>query len=83
MNTTNDNAQSIDQFVSKLASLLEYANPANTTEIYEQALYAVYYDTTGDDDILDLTRLLRGTEPMNQRGERTSTALNDEETGPY
>lgn len=83
MNTTNANGQSIDQFVSTLASLLEYAIPANGVEKYEQALYSIYYGTTGDDDILDLVALLRGTALQDQGCEYRSTVMNGEETGPY
>ena len=83
MNTTNSNVQSIDQFISTLASLLEYANPANAAEEYEKALYAIYYGTTGDDDIVDFISLLRGTDLMDRGCECASTALNDGEAGPY
>lgn len=83
MNTTNSNSHDIDQFVSTLASTLEYVIPANAAEQYEQALYAIYYGSTGDDDILDLVALLRDTE-LNVGGhECNSTTLDSKEAGAY
>ena len=78
MNTTNINGQSIDQFVSKLASLLEYANPINAAETYEKALYAIYDGTAGDDELLGFVDLLH-----DKSGECASTTLNGEAEGPY
>ena len=83
MNTTNSNSHDIDQFVSTLASILEYVIPANAAEKYEQALYAIYYDNNGSDAALNLVALLRDTELNDRDCECNSTTLNSEEAGSY
>ena len=83
MNTTNSNSHDIDQFVSTLASILEYVIPANAAEKYEQALYAIYYGTTGDDDLLGFVDLLRDTKLPDEGEECASTTLNDEPEAAY
>ena len=83
MNTTNDMITSTEQFISTLASLHEYADPAIDSKDLERILMAIFYGTRGSADQFELVYLLRsaGSKPSS-RGADQPTLANDA-FGPY
>ena len=83
MNTTNNMITSTEQFISTLASLHEYANPAIDSKELERMLMAIFYGTRGSADQFELVDLLRSAESAYSSREADQATLANAEIGPF
>ena len=83
MTTTNDMITSTEQFISTLASLHEYADPAHDSENMEKILMAIFYGTHGSDDLFELVDILRSAGSKPSGREAAQPTLANDAFGPY
>ena len=83
MNTTNNMITSTEQFISTLASLHEYANPAIDSKELERMLMAIFYGTRDSADQFELVEVWRRPGSEYSSREADQATLANAEIGPF